>query len=341
MPLIDNKLQTMQGALKNALTNADRVDVSVGYFYFSGFEALAEDLKDKQVRILVGMEVDPACIPDIVQFSREADEDLSRFQPREPTRSLLGLRQNYTDTLVGFLNDSDTFDEPKADSAFSIFVEKLENGTLEIRKTLTNEHGKYYLIHNRAESSQNGDFPGTVFSGSSNMTYRGLVGQGELNDSYRDKAKFDEYQSRFEEMWDPSRSVAIADQHNRDEFLKEIKSRVWKYHTPSPHEMYLRVLHEVFSHEEEEAILSPSTISSGRYLDLKYQLDAIRMGLDRLAKFDGVIVADVVGLGKSIIASCIARNLDMNAVIIAPPHLTPQWEDYKEQFGIRGSRVFS
>src|SRR5664280_1168833 len=140
MPLIDNKSQTMQEALKNALTNADRVDVSVGYFYFSGFEALAEDLRDKHVRILVGMEVDPSCIPDIVQFSREADEDLSRWQPRKPTRSSLGLRQNYTDALVGFLNDSDTFDEAKADSAFAIFVEKLENGTLEIRKTLADEH---------------------------------------------------------------------------------------------------------------------------------------------------------------------------------------------------------
>jgi superfamily II DNA or RNA helicase/HKD family nuclease len=341
VPLIDNRAQTMQQALKNALTDADRVDVSVGYFYFSGFEALSEDLKDKQVRILVGMEVDPACIPDIVQFSREADEDLSRWQPRKPTRSSLGLRQNYTDALVGFLNDSDTFDFPKADSAFGLFVEKLENGTLEIRKTLADEHGKYYLIHNRTESSHNGDFPGTVFSGSSNMTYRGLVGQGELNDSYRDKAKFEEYFHRFEEMWDPTKSVAIADQHNRNDFLKELKSRVWKYYTPSPHEMYLRVLHEVFNHEEEEAILSPSTITAGRFLDLKYQLDAIRMGLDRLAKFDGVIVADVVGLGKSIIASCIARNLDMNAVIVSPPHLIPQWEDYKEQFGIRGSRVFS
>jgi len=341
MPLIDNKSQTMQEALKNALTNADRVDVSVGYFYFSGFEALAEELKDKQVRILVGMEVDPTCIPDIVQFSREADEDLSRWQPRTPTRSSLGLRQNYTDALVGFLNDSDTFDEPKADSAFAIFVEKLEKGTLEIRKTLSDEHGKYYLVHNRPESSQNDDYPGTVFSGSSNMTYRGLVGQGELNDSYRDKAKFEEYLHRFEEMWEPSRSVAIADQHNRDDFLKELKSKVWKYHTPSPHDMYLRVLHEVFSHEEKEPILSPAKITTGQFLDLKYQLDAIRMGLDRLAKFDGVIVADVVGLGKSIVASCIARNLDMNAVIIAPPHLIPQWEDYKEQFGIRGSRVFS
>lgn len=341
MPLIDNRSQTMQDALRNALGSADRVDIAVGYFYFSGFEALSEVLKDKHVRVLVGMEVDPACIPDIVQFSKEADEDLSRWQPRKPTRSALGLKQNYTDALVAFLNDSDTFDDPTAETAFDIFVEKLQNGTLEIRKTLSDEHGKFYLIHNSPESSQKGDFPGTVFSGSSNMTYRGLVGQGELNDSYRDRSKFEEYERRFEEMWDPSSSVAIADRHNKDQFLRELKSRVWKYSTPSPYDMYLRVLHEVFNHEEEEQIQSPSKITGGQYLDLKYQLDAIRMGLDRLAKFDGVIIADVVGLGKSIIASCIARNLDMNAVIVAPPHLIPQWEDYKEQFGIRGSRVFS
>jgi len=120
----------MQSALSNALTNADKVDISVGYFYFSGFEALAEQLKDKHVRVLVGMEVDPTCIPDIVQFSKEADEDLSRWQPRQPTRSSLGLIQNYTDALVGFLNDSDTFDDPKAEKAFDIFTSKLENGTL-------------------------------------------------------------------------------------------------------------------------------------------------------------------------------------------------------------------
>ena len=341
MPLIDNKIQTMQEALKNALTNADRIDISVGYFYFSGFEALAEELEDKHVRILVGMEVDPACIPEIAQFSKEEDQNLSRWQPRQPTRSFLGLKQNYLDALVGFINDSDTFDGPKAEVAFEIFVKKLQDGSLEIRKTLSDEHGKFYLVYNKAENSQGGDFPGTVFSGSSNMTYRGLVGQGELNDSHRAKSKFEEYEFRFRQLWDPSMSVAIADRHNKAEFVGELKARVWKYQTPSPYEMYIRVLHELFCNEEQGTILSPGKITGGHFTDLKYQLDAVRMGIDRLSRFDGVIVADVVGLGKSVIASCIARNLDMNTVIIAPPHLIPQWEDYKEQFGIRGSRVYS
>jgi len=199
MPLIDNKSQTMQNALANALQTSDRVDISVGYFYFSGFEALANELKDKHVRVLVGMEVDPQCIPDIVQFSRESDEDLSRWQPRQPTRSALGLKQNYVDALVGFINDSDTFDNEGAEKAFEVFIDKLNNGTLEIRKTLNDQHGKFYLVYSKLELSQNGDFPGTVFVGSSNLTYRGLIGQGELNDSHRDKSKFEEYRNKFEE----------------------------------------------------------------------------------------------------------------------------------------------
>lgn len=341
MPLIDNKNQTMQKALANALQTSDRVDISVGYFYFSGFEALVDELKDKHVRVLVGMEVDPTCIPDIVQFSKESDEDLSRWQPRQPTRSALSLRQNYMDALVGFMNDSDTFDDEKAETAFEIFVQKLENGSLEIRKTLNDEHGKFYLIHNKAELSQNGDNPGTVFVGSSNMTYSGLVGQGELNDSHRDRNKFEEYQVKFDELWSNSKSVPIVDRHSKDEFVNELKKKVWKYQLPTPYEMYIRVLHETFKNNVEENILTPAKITDGQYFDLEYQIDAVKMGLDRLQKYDGVIVADVVGLGKSIIASAMARNLDIKTVIIAPPHLKPQWEDYKEQFGIRGSRIFS
>lgn len=75
---------------------------------------------------------------------------------------------------------------------------------------------------------------------------------------------------------------------------------------------------------------------------MKYQLDAIKYGVDCINKNNGVIIADVVGLGKSVIASAIAHNLDMKrTVIIAPPHLVDQWNDYQQDFGLRGVRVCS
>jgi len=341
MSLIDNKNQTLQAALKNALSSVDRVDIAVGFFYFSGFQALFDQLKDKKVRILVGLEVDPLLVSEIAQYAKDGDEDLSRWQPRRPTTSRTALKLNYIDSFVGFMNDSDIFDDDKTNEIFDLYIEKIKDGSLEIRKTVSDYHGKFYLLHNKKEASQNGDFPGTVFMGSSNLTYRGLIGQGELNDSSREKSKFKEYQDQFDNMWNDAESITIADTRTADEFIKAIQPRIWKYALPSPYHIYIRVLHELFHQEELESLKTPKAITQGLYSDLEYQIDAVKMVIDKLNRYDGALLADVVGLGKSIIASAVARNMDMKTVIIAPPHLASQWEDYKEQFGIRGSKVFS
>src|SRR3990172_11030471 len=107
MTIIDNTSQTLHEALVNALSSADRIDIAVGFFYFSGFQALVKELKDKKLRILVGLEVDPKLISQISQYAKEGDADLTRFQPRRQTKSRTTLKQNYVDSLVGFMNDSD------------------------------------------------------------------------------------------------------------------------------------------------------------------------------------------------------------------------------------------
>ena len=42
---------TLSSNLKSILPNCDKVDALVGYFYFSGFRDLHEELKDKEIRI--------------------------------------------------------------------------------------------------------------------------------------------------------------------------------------------------------------------------------------------------------------------------------------------------
>ena len=58
--LIDNKKKTMFDAISTALKDSERLDIAVGYFFFSGFNLLSNLLKDKQIRILVGKEIDPS-----------------------------------------------------------------------------------------------------------------------------------------------------------------------------------------------------------------------------------------------------------------------------------------
>ena len=64
------------------------------------------------------------------------------------------------------------------------------------------------------------------------------------------------------------------------------------------------------------------------------------MALNALNNHNGAIVADVVGLGKSVIASTIARNLRLRTIVICPPHLYKQWEGYRDEFGFTAT-VFS
>ena len=76
------------------------------------------------------------------------------------------------------------------------------------------------------------------------------------------------------------------------------------------------------------------------FTDLQYQIDAIKDWLAMIEKHNWVIIADVVWLWKSIIWSTIINNLQENAIIMCPPHLKDQWEEYKQLFNIRAT-IFS
>ncbi len=350
MTLIDNKARTLQDALKNALPSAERVDILTGYFYFSGFAPLANELKDKKIRILVGLTVDPKVVDELsAEIRSNHDVNWDVYQNRRYsslTRSQ--KRDDYKESFIDIFNKSaisDKFDSTEAQNMQRIFEDKLHDGSLEVRLTGQPNHSKAYILTNKVALSQGGDFSGVVFSGSSNLTHNGLSGQGELNNSFRDNDDYEEYSHHFEDLWADSNSIDIQTKDtpdNDDSFLNQIQKRLWIHSTPAPYNVFIRILHELYAETENSDNKLPEAISGGKFKNLKYQMDAIQSGIDCINKNNGVIIADVVGLGKSIIASAIAHNLDMpRAVIIAPPHLKSQWQDYVQSFGIRGALVES
>ena len=346
MALIDNQTQTMHQALINALSTSDSIDIEVGYFYFSGFELLAKELKDKKVRILVGKQIDPNAVPKIIAMQQKTGKsvDFDRFQPQDTYSSRSEQKSDYFKGFTRLFNETQVFDDPKSQEAYKIFEQKIIDGTLQIKLTNTDEHGKIYLVHNAPDFNQGGDFPGTRFLGSSNLTYNGLIEQGELNDSSRDKQVFLDGCAKFESMWKDAQNIDIATPENNDEF-KDVVKKLWINAIVQPYLMYIRVLHELFGKDRNADIESPGKITDDSFVDLEYQLDAIRMGIDRINQYGGVIIADVVGLGKSIIASAIAYNMaqkdHLHVVIISPPHLITQWEEYQAHFRLPGTKIFS
>lgn len=349
MALIDNKDKTLQEALKNALPNVEQVDILTAYFYFSGFSALADELKDKKIRILVGKAIDPNAVDDLsAAMKHDPNVSLDAFQNRKyVSLSQTQKQTEYTESFIRLFNKSalsEAFDGTKDQYMQKIFEDKLRDGSLEIRMTNEANHAKAYILTNKPEFSQGGDYKGNVFMGSSNFTYSGLVGQGELNESHRDNDNYDKYSQHFSNLWNDSNAIDIQVKDtpdSDDSFLNKIQKRLWIHSTPDPYKIFIRVLHELYAELEDEDVKSPASITGGKFSNLKYQLDAIRSGIDCVNKNNGVIIADVVGLGKSVIASAIAHNLEMSTIIITPPHLKSQWQDYATRFKIPGAHVES
>jgi len=337
MAVIDNKSIKLKDALNNILPTSDRIDIFTAYFYFGGFSEIYKAAKDKKIRLLIGKELDLSAIDEITKALREDNGyDLSDFASRKKSGSLMILEENILKTLSVLINETELFDKEGNYEALEIFFDKIRDGTLEIRKTIKDEHAKFYISHNKPLNSQNGDYPGTVIMGSSNFTSRGLSNQGELNEVFRDREHYNTYLNIFEEQWNDSNSIKIADIKKSEKFIDFIKKNTWIFNVQKPYDIYNRILNEIFK-EVDYDILTPSKITSGKYSNLLYQIDAVKMAIDKLNKYDGAIIADVVGLGKSVIAATVAKNLEQyEPFIICPPHLIDQWKEYRSEFKLKG-----
>lgn len=325
---VTNQQRLLSDVINNILPATQKLHALVGYFYFSGFQELYKNLADKDVRILIGMDIEKDIANKIREFEILQEINVSRGR----------IRDNYFKSLITLFNDTDFFDSAEKQEAFRLFLKKMKDGTLQIRKTAQPNHAKLYIFENKVEFSHGGEFHGTVITGSSNLSHQGMRGRFEINVISRDAANYNEAMTIFDQLWQTA--VTIVDKNNLDDFFKSVVEKVWLDQLPAPFLLYVRVLHEYFTLHGKDNLRLPDDITLSRYANLKYQIDAIRKTLDIIQSHNGVIIADVVGLGKSIIASAVANNLNLKTIVIAPPHLIPQWEEYRFEFRFN-ARVYS
>ncbi|MCP4146135.1 MAG: helicase, partial [bacterium] len=326
--LITNQGTLLEKVFNDFFPGTQNLYFLVGYFYFSGFERLYKGLEDKKLRILVGMDVE-----------RDLQNKVKEIQLMEKVNISRGkIRENYYKSLVQLIDDTDFFDSKEKEEAFNIYIEKIKNGTLQIKKTIEPNHAKLYLFEFKEEQRAMNQSPGRVVTGSSNFSLSGLKTRNEVNVILRDPRDYKEGKRLFDELW--ASAVDLASLDIFDKFDEEVIKKIWIKKLIDPYYMYVRVLDEMFTKKKKRRLKYPSEVSKERYFDLKYQTDAIEAAMEIIERHGGVIVSDVVGLGKSIVASLAAYNLGLKTIIIAPPHLTDQWESYRWDFDVN-AKVYS
>ncbi|WP_075482652.1 helicase-related protein [Candidatus Pelagibacter communis] len=304
--------------INNIIPGCKNIYIRVGYFYFSGFSLIAKSLKDKNIKILVGIESDQKTT-NIVKSEKEISEEYLK---------------KFSETV----DKDEILDKPEERDSYFIFKKKLKDGTLEVRQNKRIDHSKEFIFEYSDKNAKMFNSPGQTMVGSSNLTHSGFISNQETNVLIPDPENFKNTKLDFMDDWE--NSIPLLNKEKAKIFEK-YSSKFPFEQTPSPYLMYVRVLNEYFKDRSDEEIKLPKDITEDYFENYKYQRDAIAKGLDILKDHNGVLIADVVGLGKSIIASAIANNIGLRTVVICPPHLKEQWKDYLYKFKVRGARIYT
>jgi superfamily II DNA or RNA helicase len=330
---ITNQNEFLKDVLDIYIPGSKQLDFLVGFFCFSGFLRIYHKIDDKKLRILVGMDAD-VDVHNALRESAAVD-----YGKSTPGLSREKVRSSYYKSFREVVSKADSLDTYESEKSFRFFIEKLKSGTLEVKKTKSPNHAKMYVFVSDDAHSFNGKEPGRVIVGSSNLSFQGLEGRTEVNVMLGgpDASDYVEAEDLFNKLWDEA--VPLVDATNKDEFLENAVKHTWLYEYPAPYLMYIRVLYEYFK-TNTETIKTPAGLTN-TYINLAYQTDAICESIEKIEQHSGCIIADVVGLGKSIIAAAVAANLAMETVVICPPHLKEQWEELAYAFGLQRFKVIS
>ena len=330
--------RSLKGRIHSLVKRSQELKFLVGFFYFSGWSELYEALKSRDdlvLRVLVGLDVD---------FHLSKVLEIADPNAKASTQHELVAR--FFTSLRAALQDED-LDTQDFYEQVSFFLRLLENGQLQIRKTFEPNHAKLYLFCLEQDGRELVNAPGRFITGSSNLTRSGLLGQREFNVEIGDYG-WDDAEAYFDELW--AMAIPISELKDRREQMIRIISRQTQVAQITPFEAYVLVL-KTYLDLMEQKKLRPQIkrlMEERGYKIYSYQEHAVQQALTVLQEYGGVILADVVGLGKSVIASWLARELDGRGVVICPPALkgdsrtkSTGWYKYLNDFGLFDWEVFT
>ncbi len=306
-------------------------DALVGYFRASGYFAIRPHLdKVPHIRILVGINV---------------DEMIARYQ----SKGLL-FQGDSEQTLADFLK------KMKADIQHADYNEETEKGILKFIEDIASQkieikahptkklHAKIYIFR---PDNFNQYHSGEVITGSSNLTDAGL-GKTQDSSNYEFNVALRDYDdvlfatNEFEKLWGEAIPILPVD-------IEKVKKETYINDNFTPYEVYLKFLIEYFGKSIEFDPNSITDLPKG-FKRLSYQIDAVNDGYSKMMRHNGFFLADVVGLGKTIVATLIAKkyfysngfpSYRSRTLIIIPPALKENWSETIDKFNLDNVEIIT
>ena len=324
---------TLMNEFEGILSNNPQVknlDAVVGFLRASGYFSLRPFLDGiNKVRILIGIDVD--------KYIAKANQKGELF---------FGAEEEVKDECLRLLKEDieQSHYSKKVEDGMLQMVQDLVDGKLELRAHPSKKiHAKLYILY---PDNYNQHCFGAAITGSSNLSGNGLGISEERQYEFNVKlTRYDDVQfakDEFEQLWEEAKNVPI----NAEDYQGTLDKTYLKGDV-TPYELYIKMLMEYFS----DRVLAidqddPFDMPEG-YDKFDYQADAVVEGYQKLMRYDGFFLADVVGLGKTVIATMIAKKFliengpeHTKILVVYPPAVEQNWITTFKDFGIEKYACF-
>jgi len=330
--IFDNIENILVEGLCNYLDKAQSCAFCVGYLNLRGWQQVADAIEHLQ-----GGDEEHACRV-LLGMHRPPEEDMRLLQSlcreEEPPDGpmLAQLKEKITQSFKEQL----AFGIPtnEAEATLRALARQLRARKVYVKAFLRYPlHAKLYLVRRHDNVT-----PLIGFVGSSNLTLAGLKRQGELNVDVVEQDAAQKLLRWFDQRWNDDQAFDLT-----DELASQIEKSWAGEKLVRPYHVYLKIAY----HLSEEARLGESEYKMPKIMEhvlLDFQKAAVSLAVRYLHRRGGVLLGDVVGLGKTLMATAIARLMQedqgCNTLVICPPKLVPLWQHHLEKYEIVG-RVLS
>lgn len=295
MPRVfDNIELPLLPALCDTLEVSVRSDFCVGYFNLRGWRHVDRYVEQWSgengncCRLLVGMQRQ---IEEQLRVALKVIEDDSQMDNQTAIRLKRSLAESFREQLaMGYPTNED-------EAGLRRLADQIRSGKLIVKLFLRHPlHAKLYLaFRNDPVNSITG------FVGSSNLTMSGLVKQGELNVDVLDHDATEKLANWFNDRWDDRWCIDISSE------LVDVIDESWaREELVSPYHVYLKIAYHL-SQDARAGLAEFRIPREFQGLLFEFQEAAVRIAAHHLNKRGGVVIGDVVGLGKTLMATTLAR----------------------------------
>ena len=305
---------------------AHRADFCVGYFNLRGWRYLDcyvepwSGTEDNRCRLLVGMHKSPK---ETLSQLFSLTNDSQSIDRAQVVRLKKQLAEDFRMQL--------TLGTPSASDEAGLrrLANQLKAGKLVVKLFLSHAlHAKLYLTYRNDIAN-----PRTGYVGSSNLTFSGIEGNGELNVDVLDHDASQKLADWFEDRWQDPFCIDIS-----EELVSVVEESWAREDLVSPYHIYVKMAYHL-ALEAREGLRRFDIPEDFEAILFPYQSAAVKIAAHHLMKRGGVLIGDVVGLGKTLMATAIARLMEelegTSTLIICPKNLERMWQSYVDAYGLR------